>query len=101
MRCHAFFADAKYYMLRCNSQGMRRDILLTLAGLRRRTIMVAVTYGVTRTADSKSAGKSKGLFTMLFEAIANSQMKRAERELARYHFLLARKSDEDEPFGGW
>lgn len=63
--------------------------------------MVAVTYGVAPPADSKSAGKSKGLFTMLFEAIADSQMKRAERELARYHYLRARKTVEDEPFGGW
>ncbi len=64
--------------------------------------MVAVTYGVAApTADSKSAGKSRGLFTMLFEAIANSQMQRAERELARYQNLVARTSDEDEPFGGW
>ena len=64
--------------------------------------MVAVTYGVAaHTADSKSAGKARGLFTMLFEAIANSQMQRAERELARYHNLVARTRDEDEPFGGW
>ncbi len=64
--------------------------------------MVAVTYGVAApAADSKSTGKSKGLFTMLFEAIATSQMQRAERELARYHNLVADKPDEDEPFGGW
>jgi hypothetical protein len=78
-----------------------RDIALTLPDWRRRRIMVAVTYGVAPTADSKSAGKDKGLFTMLFEAIADTQMKRAERELARYQHLVARKSDEDEPFGGW
>jgi hypothetical protein len=63
--------------------------------------MVAVTYGVAPTADSKSAGKQKGLFTMLFEAIADSQMKRAERELARYRYLMTREGYEDEPFGGW
>ena len=61
--------------------------------------MVAVTYGVAPTADSKSAGQEKGVFTMLFEAIAASQMKRAEREIAQYKNLLAHA--EDEPFGGW
>ena len=61
--------------------------------------MVAVTYGVAPTADSKSAGKEKGVFTMLFEAIAASQMKKAELEVARYRHLLA--GHEDEPFGGW
>ncbi len=64
--------------------------------------MVAVTYGVAApAADSKSVGKSKGLFTLLLEAIANSQMQRAERELARYRILVADQADEDEPFGGW
>jgi hypothetical protein len=38
---------------------------------------------------------------MLFEAIADSQMKRAERELARYRYLMTREGHEDEPFGGW
>ena len=57
--------------------------------------MVAVTYGVAATAS-----KSKGLFTMVFEAIAESQKKRAARELARYRHLLPQEN-EDEPFGGW
>jgi hypothetical protein len=61
--------------------------------------MVAVTYGVAPTADSKSAGESKGVFTMIFDAIAASQMKRAEREMARYKDLIAHA--ENEPFGGW
>ena len=61
--------------------------------------MVAVTYGVAPTADSKSAGQEKGLFTMMFEAIAASQMKRAEREIAQYKYLVAH--NESEPFGGW
>ena len=66
--------------------------------------MVAVTYGVAPTADSKSAGKkAKGLFTRMFEAIAASQMKKAEREIARYRYLLPPKSEGKEPlpFGGW
>ncbi len=62
--------------------------------------MVAITYGVATpaAADSKSAGKSKGLFTMIFEAIAASQMKKAEREIARYRYLLPRDGDEPLPF---
>lgn len=66
--------------------------------------MVAVTYGVAASAvvDSKRAVKEKGLFTMLFEAIAAAQMKKAEREIARYRYLLPRAGDGDEslPFGG-
>ena len=60
--------------------------------------MVAVTYGVAPTADSKSAGK-KGVFTMIFEAIAASRMKQAERQIAHFRDLVAHA--EDEPFGGW
>lgn len=63
--------------------------------------MVAVTYGVATpaVADSKSARKRKGVFTMMLEAIAASQMKRAEREIARYRYLLPREGDEPLPFG--
>jgi hypothetical protein len=61
--------------------------------------MVAMTYGVAPTADSKSAGHDKGVFTMMFESIAASQMKRAEREIAQYKYLVGQT--EDEPFGGW
>ena len=60
--------------------------------------MVAVTYGVAPTADSKSAGQEKGVFTMMIEAIAASQMKKAEREIARYRYLLPRAGDEPLPF---
>ena len=75
--------------------------------------MVAVTYGVagTAVADTSSTKKSKGFFTIVLEAIAESQMKRAERELDRYRHLLPhdfalqrdrlRAQSEDEPFGGW
>ena len=68
--------------------------------------MVAVTYGVagTAVAGTKSTRKSKGFFTIMLEAIAESQMKRAKRELARYRYLLPHDSElrsEDEPFGGW
>jgi hypothetical protein len=52
--------------------------------------MVAVTYGVAApaVADTKTATNSKGFFTIVLEAIAESQTKRAERELARYRHLL-------------
>ena len=64
--------------------------------------MVAITYGVATpaVADSKSAGKEKGVFTMMFEAIAESQMKKAEAEVARFRYLLARDNNEELPFGG-
>ena len=64
--------------------------------------MSAVTYGVATpaVADIATASKSKGFFTIVYEAIAASQMKRAERELARYRHLMAQEN-EDEPFGGW
>ena len=70
--------------------------------------MVAVTYGVVSAGDSESvarsvaesARKSKGLFTMLFEAIVASQMKRAEAEVARYRRLLVHDTNDELPFGG-
>ena len=62
--------------------------------------MAAITYGVAPTAESKSAGKGKSFFKMLFDAIADAQMKRAERELARYHYLVAR-NDERDAHGSW
>jgi hypothetical protein len=75
--------------------------------------MVAVTYDVAApaVADTKTATNSKGFFTIVLEAIAESQTKRAERELARYRHLLPHDfalqrdrllaRNEDEPFGGW
>ncbi len=76
--------------------------------------MVATTYngaGIAVPADTvgkKSEGqKSKGFWTRLYDAIVESQMKRAERELAYYSFLLPRDyartqaRRENEPFGGW
>jgi len=72
--------------------------------------MVAVTYGVARVADHAAAetkpGKTrKNIFVRVFDAIADSQMKRAERDLARYRHLLPPNfkltRHKDEPFGGW
>jgi hypothetical protein len=73
--------------------------------------MVAVTFGVARvaapaTAEAKTTGtKARSIFARVFDAITASQMKRAEREIARYRhllppdFKLTRRTDE--PFGGW
>jgi len=73
--------------------------------------MVAVTYGVGRVTAPAAAKTGKGIFARVLDAIAESQMKRAERELNRYRHLLppdfALQRDglwprsEDEPFGGW
>jgi hypothetical protein len=71
--------------------------------------MVATTYngaGIAVPADTTGT-KSKGFWTRAYNAIAESQMQRAERELARYAYLLPRDfaltqlRREDEPFGGW
>lgn len=78
--------------------------------------MVAVTFGGARVAapaavDTKPGKKHKGFFARAFDAIADSQMKRAERELALYRHLLPRDfnfdpmnwsgKDNQTPFGGW
>jgi hypothetical protein len=76
--------------------------------------MVAVTYGSARVApavvDTRTGKKGKGIFARVFDAIAESQLKRAERELARYRHMLPKDFDlhgrtwphrENEPFGGW
>jgi hypothetical protein len=81
--------------------------------------MVAVTFSAARVAnpastpaDTKGGKKAKSLFSRVFDAIAESQMKRAQRELARYRHLLPYSFDErgnrlvktdshDMPFGGW
>jgi hypothetical protein len=74
--------------------------------------MVAVTYGGARVAVpavAKTGKKGKGFFARVFDAIAETQMKRAQRELALHGHMLPRdfKLDsvnwarEDEPFGGW
>jgi hypothetical protein len=70
--------------------------------------MSAVTYGVATpfVADIATASKSKGFFTIVFEAIAASRMQQAKREIARHRHLLPPgftldHVNEDEPFGGW
>ncbi len=62
--------------------------------------MVASTYGVA--GDNMA---DKGIFTLTLEAIAASQMKRAEREFVRLEHPAVRdfavEHEEEEPFGGW
>jgi hypothetical protein len=54
--------------------------------------MVAVTYGtarITTPAVTEGANKSKkGFFARLLAAVEQSQLQRAERDLARYYHLL-------------
>jgi hypothetical protein len=55
--------------------------------------MVAVTYGVARVgapaaAETKTGKASKGFFWRVLDMIAASQLKRAEREIARHRHLL-------------
>ncbi len=71
--------------------------------------MVATTYSGTGVAvPERTAGKKRtSLWTRMYTALADSQMKRAEREIARYAYLLPREYErtqarrEDQPFGGW
>ena len=69
--------------------------------------MVAVTYGAATpaAADMVLGKKNKGFFTIVFDAIADSQMQRAKREIAMHAHLLAATDKtaetEDMPFGGW
>ena len=61
--------------------------------------MVAVTYGTRRVAASSApeqAPTNKGFFQRLLDAIEASQFKRAERDIARYRYLLP---DDHELFG--
>jgi len=73
--------------------------------------MVAVTYGTGRVtapkvAAAKTGTKSRGIFARVIDAIAYSQMKRAEHEIARYRHLLPQDYKlysvryDNLPFGG-
>ena len=68
--------------------------------------MVAVTYGGARVAAPAVAETKtgKGFWARVFDAIAETQMNRARRELALHRHLLPRDfkfTAENEPFGGW
>jgi len=75
--------------------------------------MVAATLAGTRVAAPavakvKSAKKGKSFLVRVYDAIVESQMKRAERELALYRHLLPHDFDirrglkkDQAPLGGW
>ncbi|MSO66501.1 MAG: hypothetical protein EXR03_01785 [Pseudolabrys sp.] len=77
--------------------------------------MVAVTFGFARVAARAVAGtktgkKGKSFFARVYDAIIESQMKRAERDIALYRHLLPpdfempkyrSRSEDRTPFGGW
>ena len=82
--------------------------------------MVAVTYSGARAATTstvapkaraKTGVKSKNFLARVYDAICESQMKRAERELALHRHLLPPdfkfeagkrwSRRHDEPLGGW
>lgn len=78
--------------------------------------MTEITYGAGGVAAADVAAvkigkKRKGFFVRVIDAIAYSQMKRAEREVSRYRDLLPadfvlRRSltageEKKTPFGGW
>jgi hypothetical protein len=86
--------------------------------------MVAVTYGVSRVRGGKSRAKTarkaaavnasvqKSLFARFVDAMVESRMRQAHREIVRHAHLLPYSLDErgnrlisvggkDMPFGGW
>ena len=78
--------------------------------------MVAVTYGVARvpasnaTESAQAAAPRKSFFTRFLDALMESRLQQARREIARHAHLLPHVLDEhghrviniDEmPFGGW
>jgi hypothetical protein len=61
--------------------------------------MVAVTYGATRVPTAESAERaqagasSKSLFTRFMEALMESRLQQARREIARHAHLLSHARD--------
>jgi len=67
--------------------------------------MVAVTYGGARVAAPavSETKPGKGILARVFDAIAETQMKRAQRELALHRHLMPHDFEfrrGDGPFGG-
>jgi hypothetical protein len=62
--------------------------------------MAAVTYGVTRVPAAEAAERAqvaasqKSFFTRLMEAMMESRLQQARREIARHAHLLSRARDE-------
>ena len=91
-------------MLRRNSQECKSGHSLTLRFRKGETLWLPLHMALLPVPlPTPPRPTSKGFFTIVFEALAASQMKRAERELTRYRHLLPHAGDgnEDEPFGGW
>lgn len=84
--------------------------------------MVAVTYGVSRVRAAKTLAKAaakakkpashRSTFARFFDALAESRLQQAHREIVRHAHLLPYSLDErgnrlikaggkDMPFGGW
>jgi hypothetical protein len=78
--------------------------------------MVAVTFGGARVAapaiaETKTGKKGKGFFARAFDAIAETRMKQAQRELALHRHLAPHdfkfdsmdwpRSKDQTPLGGW
>lgn len=78
--------------------------------------MVALTFGVSRflssaKADATRVNSSRSFFVRLLDAVAESQMKRAQRDIVRYRHLLpldhplrdtmVPRQESELPFGGW
>ena len=81
--------------------------------------MVAVTYGVSRVRGAKSRAKAapratatKSFFARVVDALAETRMRQAHREIMRHAHLLPYSLDErgnrlintggkNMPFGGW
>jgi hypothetical protein len=70
--------------------------------------MVAVTYGVAHVAkvSAKAAGRvtpHKSLFARFIDALVESRIQQAHREIMRHAHLLPQRSRDakDAPLGGW
>lgn len=69
--------------------------------------MVAVTYGVARVPATKAAERAqaaaprKSIFARFYDALMESRLQQARREIARHAHLLPHGRDDEMPFGGW
>ncbi len=71
--------------------------------------MVAVTYGVSRVRAAKASAKTvakatsgKSFFARFVDALVESRLQQAQREIAKHIHLFPSNADESNtPFGGW
>ena len=67
--------------------------------------MVAVTYGVARvpatkaTERAQAAAPRKSIFSRFYDALMESRLQQARREIARHAHLLTHARDGEMPFG--